>query len=46
MKFLNNPENSLLKATKTYDNESKVDENEALYEIEKLLYQLEDSIKN
>ena len=43
---MNNPENSLLKATKINENESKVDENEALYEIEKLLIKFEDSIKN
>ncbi|KAM3144758.1 hypothetical protein pb186bvf_003067 [Paramecium bursaria] len=44
--FLNDPENSLLKATKTDDNQSKVFDNEPLSEIEKLLNQLEDSIKS
>ena len=43
---MNNPDTSLLKATKIHKNESKVDENEALYEIEKLLVKLEESIKN
>ena len=46
LKFLNDPENSLLKATKTDDNQSKVFDNEPLSEIEKLLNQLEDSIKS
>ena len=43
---MNNPENSLLKATKIHESENKVDENEGLYEIEKLLLKFEDSIKN
>ena len=46
LKFLNDPENSLLKATKTGDNQYKVVDYDALSEIEKLLNQLEDSIKN
>ena len=41
-----NPENSLLKATKIHESECKVVENEGLYEIEKLLIQFEESVKN
>ncbi|KAM3144777.1 hypothetical protein pb186bvf_003086 [Paramecium bursaria] len=44
--FMNNPGSSLLKATKINESESKIDENEALQEIEKLLIKLEESIKN
>ena len=43
---MNNPGISLLKATKINESEKKIDENEALLEIEKLLVKLEDSIKN
>ena len=41
-----NPENSLLKATKIHESESKVEENEGLYEIEKLIIKFEESVKN
>ncbi|KAM3144774.1 hypothetical protein pb186bvf_003083 [Paramecium bursaria] len=41
-----NPENSLLKATKIHESECKVVENEGLYDIEKLLIQFEESVKN